>query len=347
MDKAIPNGMWHLRCGDASILLHRRTWLMTLAVLLAVLVLSVLSVSLGSSKMGITDVLATLSGNGSKLHGIMIYKIRLPRVAGVLVAGLAMGMSGCLIQTLVRNRLATPDMVGVNEGAALAVIIFALYLTFGSWPWWAAPLGAMFAAAALFILCRRPGEQGYLFIIIGIAISQLFSAFGEFAMSTQPLTHLGSIYLWTMGHFAGGSYQTIYPVTLILLALCPVMALLNRPLALLRFGGATARNLGLNVTLVQLGILALAILVAALGTAIGGPVIFVAMAAPILASWLTRDNLAPIWLAALCGAMMLLGSDILVRLLAQPEEIPTGIMTRILGGILLLFLLLKDRQWSD
>lgn len=347
MNTSIPSGVWRLQLGTATVLLHRRTWLMALLMLATLLSLFVLSVSLGSADMSLREVIATLAGQGSKLHEIMVYKIRLPRVTGVVVAGLAMGMAGCLIQTLVRNRLATPDMVGVNEGASLAVIVFALYLTLGSWPWWASPLGAALAAVALFVLCRRPGEQGYLFIIIGIAISELFNAVGQFAMSTQPLTHLGSIYLWTMGHFAHVSYQTIHPITLILLALCPLMALINRPLALLRFGDATARSLGVNVPLVQLGILGLAILVASLGTAIGGPVIFVAMAAPILASWLTRDNLAPIWLAALCGAVMLMGSDILVRVLAQPNEIPTGIMTRILGGFLLLFLLIKDRQWSD
>lgn len=347
MNTSIPSGVWRLQLGKATVLLHRRTWLMTLLMLITLLLLFVLSVSIGSADMSMREVIATLGGQGSKLHEIMVYKIRLPRVTGVVVAGLAMGMAGCLIQTLVRNRLATPDMVGVNEGASLAVIVFALYLTLGSWPWWASPLGAALAAVALFVLRRRPGEQGYLFIIIGIAISELFNAVGEFAMSTQPLTHLGSVYLWTMGHFAHVSYQTTQPITLILLALCPLMALINRPLALLRFGDATARNLGVNVPLVQLGILGLAILVASLGTAIGGPVIFVAMAAPILASWLTRDNLAPIWLAALCGAVMLMGSDILVRVLAQPNEIPTGIMTRILGGFLLLFLLIKDRQWSD
>ncbi|MNJ68100.1 Hemin transport system permease protein HmuU [compost metagenome] len=97
----------------------------------------------------------------------------------------------------------------------------------------------------------------------------------------------------------------------------------------------------------QLGVLALAILVAALGTAIGGPVVFIAMAAPILASWLARDHLAPLWLAALCGALLLLGSDTLARLLAQPAEMPTGIMTRLLGGLLLLALLLKDRKGTD
>jgi iron complex transport system permease protein len=271
----------------------------------------------------------------------------MPRVAAVVVAGLAMGMAGCLIQTLVRNRLATPDMIGVNEGASLAVIGFALYLTVGSWPWWASPLGAALAAVALFVLCRRPGEQGYLFIVIGIALSELLGAVGDFMMATQPLVHLGSIYLWTMGHFAGASYSTVAPIALILLALCPLLAWLNRPLALLRFGEATAQNLGIKVAALQLAVLGVAILVAALGTAIGGPVVFIAMAAPIIASWLARDHLAPIWLAALCGAVLLVGSDTLSRLLAQPEEIPTGIMTRLLGGVLLLILLLKDRKGSD
>ena len=233
------------------------------------------------------------------------------------------------------------------HAAALAVIGFALYLTVGSWPWWASPLGAALAAVALFVLCRRPGEQGYLFIVIGIALSELLGAIGDFMMATQPLVHLGSIYLWTMGHFAGASYQTVTPIALILLALCPLLAWLNRPLALLRFGEATAQNLGIKVAALQLAVLGVAILVAALGTAIGGPVIFIAMAAPIIASWLARDHLAPIWLAALCGAVLLVGSDTLARLLAQPEEIPTGIMTRLLGGVLLLILLLKDRKGSD
>ena len=342
-----PSALWHLRLGQLNLLLHRRTWLLSLLVLTVLLALVIMTISLGSGRMGVLDVLATLSGQGSKLNDIMVFKIRMPRVAAVVVAGLAMGMAGCLIQTLVRNRLATPDMVGVNEGASLAVIGFALYLTVGSWPWWASPLGAALAAVALFVLCRRPGEQGYLFIVIGIALSELLGAIGDFMMATQPLVHLGSIYLWTMGHFAGASYQTVAPISLILLALIPLLAWLNRPLALLRFGEATAQNLGIKVAALQLTVLGVAILVAALGTAIGGPVIFIAMAAPIIASWLARDHLAPIWLAALCGAVLLVGSDTLARLLAQPEEIPTGIMTRLLGGVLLLILLLKDRKGSD
>ncbi|WP_312929641.1 iron chelate uptake ABC transporter family permease subunit [Stutzerimonas nitrititolerans] len=150
MATVTPTGVWTLRLGAMSLLLHRRNWLMfaLLSVVLALLV--VLAISLGSGNMGVRDVLATLAGNGSKLHEIMVFKIRMPRVAAAIVAGFAMGMAGCLIQTLVRNRLATPDMIGVNEGASLAVVGFALYLTLGSWPWWASPLGALLAAAALF-----------------------------------------------------------------------------------------------------------------------------------------------------------------------------------------------------
>ncbi|WP_368226410.1 FecCD family ABC transporter permease, partial [Aeromonas sp. R1-1] len=284
---------------------------------------------------------------GTRLEQLTLFKIRLPRILGVVVAGAAMGLSGCLVQTLVRNRLATPDMVGVNNGASLAIIVFSLYLTVGSWPWWAAPIGAIFAALVLYALCRKPGEQGYLFVVIGIGLSELFEALGQFVMSTQALLHLSSLYLWNMGSFIAVGYSTITPIAILLLLLCPWIVYLSRSLAVLRFGPEMARGLGVNGDRVQLGILAQAILVAALGTAIGGPVVFIAMAAPILASWLVKDRVVPLWLAALSGALLLLASDTLVRVLASPHEVATGIMTRILGGLLLLFLLVNDRQRAD
>ena len=120
-----PSGVWTLRLGGISLLLHRRSWLMFTLLVLVLLGLTVLATSLGSGHLGVRDVIATLTGNGSRLQEIMAFKIRLPRVAAAIIAGLAMGMAGCLIQTLVRNRLATPDMIGVNEGASLAVVVFA------------------------------------------------------------------------------------------------------------------------------------------------------------------------------------------------------------------------------
>ena len=126
MTSITPSGVWTLRLGGMSLLLHRRNWLMCGLLTLLLATLAVLAISLGSGQMGTRDVLATLLGHGSKLNDIMVFKIRMPRVAAAIVAGFAMGMAGCLIQTLVRNRLATPDMIGVNEGASLAVVGFSL-----------------------------------------------------------------------------------------------------------------------------------------------------------------------------------------------------------------------------
>lgn len=347
MHTVSPTGTLRLRLGTGSLLLNRRAWLVTLGLLLLLVLLCALALSLGSGRLTMGGVVQTLLGQGSRLDEITVFKIRLPRILAVLVAGMAMGLSGCLVQTLVRNRLATPDMIGVNEGASLAIIIFSLYLTLGSWPWWAAPLGALFAALVLYALCNKPGEQAYLFVVIGIGVSELMNALGEFLMSTQPLVHLTSLYLWNMGSFVGQGYSTVVPVALLILIFCPWILALSRDLAVLRLGPVTARSLGVRVNRVQLAVLVQAIMVAALGTAIGGPVVFIAMAAPILASWLTRDRVVPLWIAALCGALLLLASDTLVRVLADPHEVATGIMTRILGGLLLLITLLKDRQGAD
>lgn len=152
---ALPTGTVCLRIGSRTLLLHRRAWLITLGLLVALVLLSLLALTLGSGKLTMLGVIQTLLGEGNRLSEVTVFKIRLPRIVAVLVAGAAMGLSGCLVQTLIRNRLATPDMIGVNEGASLAIIAFSLYLTLGSWPWWAAPLGALFAAAVLYALCNK------------------------------------------------------------------------------------------------------------------------------------------------------------------------------------------------
>ncbi|MFM5464338.1 FecCD family ABC transporter permease [Aeromonas simiae] len=347
MSYPLPSGHWPLSFGPARLLLSRRAVLLALLLLALLLLLMLLALTLGSGQITAPRVLQTLLGHGSHLDEVMVFKVRLPRILAVVLAGTAMGLSGCLIQTLVGNRLATPDMIGVNEGASLAIIIFSLYLTVGSWPWWAAPFGAILSACVLYALCRKPGEQGYLFVVIGIGVSELFESLGQFVMSTQALAHLSDLYLWNMGSFIGQGVDKLQPIALLLLLLCPWVIYSARSLALLRLGQEGARSLGIRVERLQLTVLAQAVLIASLGTAIGGPVVFIAMTAPVFASFLVRGRILPLWLAALCGALLLLASDLLVRLLASPHEVATGTMTRILGGVVLLFLILQDRRRTD
>lgn len=342
-----PTGQWRFTVGRANFLVHRRSLLVALILMLLLLVSMLVSISVGSAKLTPWSTLQAILGEASRMQEILIYKIRLPRVFAVVVAGAALGLSGCLIQSLVRNRLATPDMIGVNEGATLAITFFTLYISFGAWPWWAAPFGALLSAALLFSLCRNPGEQGYLFVVIGIGVSELMRALGEFMMSMESIVHVSSVYMWSMGSFVGQGYQTSVPIALLLLILIPPIVYYARQLDLLRLGPSTAQSLGVNINRVQLVVLMLAILVAALGTAIGGPVVFIAMAAPVLASYCVNNRVIPLWSAALLGALLLLFSDTLVRVLAAPHEVATGIMTRILGGMMLLIFLLRDKGDKD
>ncbi len=124
-----------------------------------------------------------------------------------------------------------------------------------------------------------------------------------------------------MGNFVGQGYSTVLPVGILILLVCPWIIYLPGPRRTAS-GPRHRPKSGVNVNRVQLGVLAQAIVVAALGTAIGGPVVFIAMAAPVLASWLSRDRIVPLWIAALCGALLLLASDTLVRVLASPTRWP-------------------------
>jgi iron complex transport system permease protein len=188
-------------------------------------------------------VIQTLLGEGSRLDQVTVFKIRLPRLLAVLVAGAAMGLSGCLVQTLVRNRLATPDMIGVNEGASLAIIIFSLYLTLGTWPWWPRR-----SAPCLPPPCSMPcaTSRGAGLPVRGDRHRglELMNALGQFVMSTQSLVHLTSLYLWNMGNFVGQGYGTLLPVSLLLLLICPWTVCLSRSLGVLRLGPVTARLSG-------------------------------------------------------------------------------------------------------
>ncbi|CCQ11007.1 ABC-type Fe3+-siderophore transporter, permease component [Pseudoalteromonas luteoviolacea B = ATCC 29581] len=273
---------------------------------------------------------------------ILVLDLRLPRVISAIAAGLGMGIAGSLLQNLIRNRLATPDMVGVNEGAIFAMVLVSLLFTQTAIVWWVAPVGALSAMLMLYAFCRKHEHQGYTFIVMGLGFSTLLRAITEFLMATESLVHISSIYIWSMGSFIGQSMTSTYAVLCVLFGAIPLLSYLVTQLNVLRIGSIQAQSLGVPVKRVQALTLILAVVITALSSAIAGPIAFIAMAAPILASSLLRHRSIPIWVAGLCGAILLLVSDTLVRLLANPAEVATGILTRIVGGIFLFWVIIKD-----
>lgn len=322
-------------------LVSRRALLaaVALAVLLAVMVAASVSV-------GVTEVpLRALWGAGTRGEVLLLQQIRLPRVVAGLLTGAALGVAGCLTQTLARNRLATPDVVGVGEGAAFAVLLTLLGTSTGIiGAWWAGPLGAIGAATLVVLAAGGLGTHGQRFLVVGIGVSALLSSLVELAMSTQNIAHATALYKWTIGSLTGRGYAGATPLMLGLALLLPLAALAGQRLALLRFDAELAQSLGLNVFRTRLAILAIAVVLAGLGVGVGGPIAFVALSAPVIAGWLAGPQRVPVLGSALAGAILVVTADTLGRLLGGDIEIPAGVVSSVLGGPFLLWILLRGER---
>ncbi|MFI5643558.1 Fe(3+)-hydroxamate ABC transporter permease FhuB [Kitasatospora sp. NPDC051705] len=331
-----------LRRGAWSLLLPRRSLLAALGLAAALLTAVVVSAHAGQSELGLGRTFQAVFGYGERLDVLLVQRFRLGRIVAGLAAGAALGLAGCLTQTLARNRLATPELLGVNDGATAAVLISATASgTFGAW--WAGPLGALVAVLVVALVSGGLGARGYRVLVVGLAMSALASAVIQVALARRSLNSAGSLYVWTSGSLNGRDYAVATPVLLGLAVLVPLALVVARRLAVLRFDDSVAASLGVDPGRVRLACLLLAVALAGLAVGVCGPVGFVALAAPVLAGRLAGPARVPVLGSALTGALLVVLADTLGRVLIGGVEIPVGIVTTVLGGPFLLWVLLGRR----
>ena len=313
-----------------------------LNLLLILLLAMMLALMLGSTLLAPDAVIAALLGEGSRANQLLVNEIRLPRIYAGLVAGAALGLAGCLIQTMARNPLASPDLLGIQHGSSLAVI-FGLLLgssgMLGEWP--LAVLGAGLAAFLVILAAGATGQQTYRILIVGLGVSAMLRALAELLLSTINLQHASALYSWSIGSLIGRAYDSALPAAIGLALLLPCALLLRRHLALLRFDDDLASSLGLNVRRTQLCVLLLMIALAALGVSVGGPIAFVSLISPVLARHFSAANQVPLLRSTLIGGLIVLVADTLGRSAGGAVEVPVGVITCLLGGPFLLWILLR------
>lgn len=337
-----PSGHAGLRGGRWSLIIARRPAFAASGLMLACALIATWSLAAGPGGIHTGDVLAVLAGRGTATARLLVLDIRLPRVAAALLAGGALGLSGCLIQCLTHNRLATPDILGLNEGATLAVLIAVA----GSpaamlGPWWVAPAGAAAVTVLLLLLAGDLGTRGYRLLLVGLAVAMALRAGNELLLSRQSLEHASAIYAWRIGGLGGRDFSAVTPAAIGMAAIIPAAIALGRALAVLRLTEDTAAGLGLRVRATQLGVLLVAVVLAGLGVGVGGPIGFVALAAPILAAGLAGRAHVPLLGSLFTGALLVVAADTAGRLLIAPTEIPAGVVTSVLGGPFLLWLVVR------
>lgn len=307
----------------------------------AIAVAAVLSLQLGAVNLPITAVLQGLQSGHE--HYFIVHELRLPRLLLALIVGASLALAGVLVQGVIRNPLASPDLLGVSQGASLAaVMLLALYPELSSlWLPLASLIGALVAALILWLLCGKHASPIKI-AITGVALAAFYASAIDFVMLTWP-QNLNDALLWLTGSLWGRSWEQLWQV-LPAIALMPLAFGLCQRLNLNNLGDDYATTLGSAVPQTRFVALALAVGLTAAAVAVCGPVGFIGLMAPHLARRLVggrHQRLIPV--AMLSGALLLLLADLATRTIKPPIELPAGIMTAILGGPYFIYLLKKMR----
>ena len=311
----------------------------------ALLALFVLSVGTGELSIPPGDVIATLMGGGDRSTRFIIETLRLPRALTGILVGASLGAAGAIFQSIARNPLGSPDVVGfvqgASAGAVLEIVVFGggeLAVAAG------AVVGGVATAVLVYVLALRGGGvQGYRLVLIGIGIAAMLVAVTDYLLTRSTLEQAQAANVWLTGSLNGRGWEHVRPVAAALAILLPATALLARRLRMLELGDDLARALGVPVESSRLALIFVAVALAAVATASAGPVVFVALAAPQIARRLTRASGPGVACAALTGAALLLGADFASQRAFGPTQLPVGVVTGVGGGLYLIWLL--RREW--
>ncbi|MEV6345848.1 iron chelate uptake ABC transporter family permease subunit [Actinoplanes sp. NPDC051851] len=297
-----------------------------------------LALSTGAFRIPLPAVLDTLAGHGTRRDTFVIRGVRLPRVLCGLLAGAAFGLSGALFQRLVRNPLASPDVIGVTMGASAAAVtctvVFGLVGTAVSVSAFA---GALVTAALIYVLAWRRGVTGYRLVLVGIGVGAVLGSVVSYLMSRAEVTSAQQALVWLTGSLNARSYDHVRPLAVALAVLLPAALLLTRGLHVLRLGDETARGLGARIESLRLGVLLTGVALAAVATAATGPVPFVAFVAGPIARRLVHDRGLALVPAALVGAVVMVASDLIAQHVLADRQLPVGVVTGLLGAPFLLW----------
>lgn len=345
-----PRSFMRLPMGPRQeILIHRRAVTVTTLLVLAALAVMVLTVLTGTYNISPADALGTLlRGRGSDLDRFIVIDQRLPRALAAVLVGAMLALSGAIFQSLSRNPLGSPDIVGFTTGAStgglLAILLASASSTFQIGA--GTILGGSATAALVVLVALRRGVGGDNLILAGIALSEMLSATNNYLISRASLQSAEAAKAWQYGSFNAISWGQVRPLLIAAIVLLPQVLWLLRPAAMLEMGDDAATSLGVRVGRIRGAMLGYGVVLAAVCVAVAGPIGFLALAAPQLARRLSRSTGITMVVSAAMGALLLGGADFLAQRLLSPFQIPVGLVSAALGGVYLIWLLMvpSDRK---
>ncbi|MEU1264377.1 iron chelate uptake ABC transporter family permease subunit [Streptomyces cellulosae] len=331
--------------GGLSVRLDVRALTVVLLLMLLALGASVLLIGTGDFPMSASDVLTTLVGQGNEGQEFIVTELRLPRVLVGLLVGASLGIGGALFQTISRNPLGSPDILGLGQGAtAGALTVIVLFSGTANQVALGALAGGLLTGTAIYVLAWKRGVHGYRLVLVGIGVSAVVTAVNGYLLTKSDIVDAARAVVWMTGSLDGRDWDQVWPLLALCAVLVPVVLANSRALRMTEMGDDVSNALGVRVERLRLVLMLSAVLLTASATAAAGPVSFVALTAPQLARRLTRSpgpNLvASMWM----GAALLVLADVLSQRAFGAEQLPVGVVTGVVGGVYLLWLLVTERR---
>ncbi|HEX6361022.1 FecCD family ABC transporter permease [Actinophytocola sp.] len=337
LDRA--HGRTTFRTGRLSGVVRPRMIMVGLVMLVVVAVPFCYGMTIGSFPISLPSVVSAVFGAGEPGPVYIVRELRLPRAVVGLLAGLAFGMSGAIFQTVTRNPLASPDIVGINAGAAAAAVA-GITLGFGSSAVLGV-LGGLGAGLLVYLLSWRRGTTGYRFILVGVGVWAMCTSITDFLMAKAQIFEAQRAMGWLVGSLDDRDWSAVQPLMIALVVLTPAALVLGRWMRLLQLGDEVATGLGTPVRVAHLALLVTGVGMATFATGATGPIMFVALVGPQIAQRLCGMAWPPLVVSGLTGSAVVLSADVLSRVILPSASLPVGVVTGALGAPVLLWLLTR------
>ena len=345
-----------LRVGALSWLVPVRAALVSLVGLGLLFLLVAVDLSVGDFPIPLGDVVATLLGGGDAGQRFVVMELRLPQTAVAVAVGAALGLAGALTQTLARNPLASPDILGVTDGAAFGAVLVIVVsgasgygggLVSGRLQELGLPVaafaGALITALLLYLLSWRRGLDMQRLVLVGIGLGCALLAATQYLLVNSRIQDAASAQVWLSGSLTARGWEHGRPVLLTLVLLVPLALVLVRSLNAMLLGDDAARGLGVRLQLTQLGVLMVAVGLTSVSVAAVGPLEFVALVVPQVALRLVGGSRPPLLASMVAGAVLVVGADLITRAVL-PFALPAGIVTAAIGAPYLIWLLVRANR---
>ena len=323
---------------------HRRTVIVVVGLLAFLAVMFGLAMITGDFPITIKQVWLSLTGRGTRATDFIVYELRLPRAVTALAVGVCFGLSGAIFQSMMRNPLASPDIIGITSGASAAAVVAILMLHLNGFVVSAfAFVGALVTALLIYLLAWKQGIAGYRLVLVGIGIAAMLGAVIDYLMTRAQVWDAQAALLWLTGSLNGASADGMPPLLILMAVTVPLALWAGRALGGLQLGDEAATSVGVRVERSRLFLILIGVALAAIATAAAGPVGFVAFVSGPIARRLTNGTGIALVPAALVGAAVVLAGDFAGQHLL-PVQLPVGILTAAVGAPYLLYLLVRSNR---